>query len=35
MQPAFEEASFALKKGELTKNIVDTSSGSHIILRIG
>ena len=35
MQPAFEEASFALKKGELTKQIVDTSSGSHIILRIG
>ena len=35
MQPAFEEASFGLQKGELTKNIVDTSSGSHIILRIG
>jgi NIMA-interacting peptidyl-prolyl cis-trans isomerase 1 len=35
MQPAFEEASFALKKGEMTKKIVDTSSGSHIILRIG
>jgi NIMA-interacting peptidyl-prolyl cis-trans isomerase 1 len=35
MQPAFEAASFGLKKGELTKNIVDTSSGSHIILRIG
>jgi peptidyl-prolyl cis-trans isomerase NIMA-interacting 1 len=35
MQPAFEEASFALRKGELTKTIVDTSSGSHIILRIG
>ena len=35
MQPAFEAASFALKKGELTKKIVDTSSGSHIILRIG
>ncbi|KAG7336648.1 parvulin-like peptidyl-prolyl isomerase [Nitzschia inconspicua] len=35
MQPAFEEASFALKKGEMTKTIVDTSSGSHIILRIG
>ncbi|KAL3939775.1 MAG: hypothetical protein SGARI_001247 [Bacillariaceae sp.] len=35
MQPAFEAASFALKKGELTKKIVDTSSGSHILLRIG
>jgi NIMA-interacting peptidyl-prolyl cis-trans isomerase 1 len=35
MQPAFEEASFGLQKGELTKNVVDTSSGSHIILRIG
>mmetsp|Transcript_17410 Transcript_17410/g.32170 ORF Transcript_17410/g.32170 Transcript_17410/m.32170 type:complete len:275 (+) Transcript_17410:555-1379(+) len=35
MQPAFEEASFGLQKGEMTKEIVDTSSGSHIILRIG
>ena len=35
MQPAFEEASFALKVGELTKEIVETSSGVHLILRIG
>jgi NIMA-interacting peptidyl-prolyl cis-trans isomerase 1 len=35
MQPAFEEASFRLKIGELTKTIVDTKSGSHILLRIG
>ena len=35
MQPPFENASFSLNKGELTKEIVDSSSGSHIILRIG
>lgn len=35
MQPAFEAASFALAKGEMTHTVVDTSSGSHIILRIG
>eukprot|EP00531_Pseudo-nitzschia_arenysensis_P008244 CAMPEP_0116139992 /NCGR_PEP_ID=MMETSP0329-20121206/13603_1 /TAXON_ID=697910 /ORGANISM="Pseudo-nitzschia arenysensis, Strain B593" /LENGTH=242 /DNA_ID=CAMNT_0003635063 /DNA_START=37 /DNA_END=765 /DNA_ORIENTATION=- len=35
MQPPFEDASFRLKIGELTKNIVDTKSGSHILLRIG
>ena len=35
MQPAFEEASFSLRIGELTRNIVETSSGVHLILRIG
>lgn len=35
MQPAFEAASFGLRVGELTKNIVETSSGAHILLRIG
>ena len=35
MQPPFEEASFRLKIGEMTKTIVDTKSGSHILLRIG
>jgi NIMA-interacting peptidyl-prolyl cis-trans isomerase 1 len=35
MQPAFEHASFALKIGELTKEVVETSSGAHLILRIG
>ena len=35
MQPNFEAASFALKVGELTKDIVETSSGVHLILRIG
>ena len=34
MQPAFEEASFTLKVGELS-DIVDTSSGLHILLRLG
>lgn len=34
MQPAFEEASFALKIGELS-GIVETSSGVHVLLRIG
>jgi peptidyl-prolyl cis-trans isomerase NIMA-interacting 1 len=34
MQPEFEKASFALAVGELS-DIVDTSSGVHIILRIG
>ncbi len=35
MQPAFEEASFALQIGELTKVVVETSSGVHLILRVG
>jgi len=35
MQPEFEDASFRLKIGEMTKEIVDTKSGSHILLRIG
>jgi parvulin-like peptidyl-prolyl isomerase len=35
MQPAFEAASFDLKVGEMTKDIVETSSGVHLILRIG
>ncbi|KAL3944435.1 MAG: hypothetical protein SGBAC_001463 [Bacillariaceae sp.] len=35
MQPAFEQASFALKIGELTNEAVETSSGVHLILRIG
>ena len=35
MQPPFEDASFSLKIGEMTKSIVDTKSGSHILLRIG
>ena len=34
MQPAFEKASFGLRVGELTKDVVDTSSGVHIILRL-
>ncbi|CAB9497782.1 trans isomerase NIMA-interacting 1 [Seminavis robusta] len=34
MQPAFEEASFALEIGELS-GIVETSSGVHVLLRIG
>jgi NIMA-interacting peptidyl-prolyl cis-trans isomerase 1 len=34
MQPAFEEASFALEIGELS-GLVETSSGVHILLRIG
>jgi peptidyl-prolyl cis-trans isomerase NIMA-interacting 1 len=34
MQPAFEEASFNLKIGELS-GIVETSSGVHVLLRIG
>lgn len=34
MQPAFEKASFDLKIGELSR-IVETSSGVHILLRIG
>jgi NIMA-interacting peptidyl-prolyl cis-trans isomerase 1 len=35
MQPTFEEASFALEIGNLTKELVETSSGVHLILRIG
>ena len=34
MQPAFEKASFGLRVGELTSEVVDTSSGVHIILRL-
>lgn len=34
MQPAFEKASFALKVGQLSE-IVETSSGVHVILRLG
>lgn len=34
MQPAFEKASFGLRVGELTREVVDTSSGVHIILRL-
>jgi len=34
MQPNFEKASFALKVGQLS-DIIDTSSGAHIILRLG
>lgn len=34
MQPAFEKASFALRVGELS-DMVETSSGFHVILRIG
>jgi len=33
MQKPFEEASFALKVGEMTSEVVDTESGLHIILR--
>ena len=33
MQPAFEKASFGLRVGELS-DVVDTSSGVHIILRL-
>jgi NIMA-interacting peptidyl-prolyl cis-trans isomerase 1 len=35
MQPPFEHASFALEIGEMTKEVVETSSGVHLILRIG
>ena len=34
MQPAFEKASFALGVGEMS-GIVETSSGVHVILRLG
>jgi NIMA-interacting peptidyl-prolyl cis-trans isomerase 1 len=34
MQPPFEEASFALEVGQLS-DLVETSSGVHILLRIG
>lgn len=34
MQPPFEDASFALSVGELS-GIVETSSGVHVLLRIG
>jgi len=35
MDQAFEKESFGLNIGELTTTIVDTKSGSHILLRIG
>lgn len=35
MQPGFEEASFGLQINQLTKEIVETSSGVHLIYRIG
>lgn len=34
MQPAFEAASFALEIGELS-DIIETSSGVHVLLRVG
>ena len=34
MQPPFEEASFALEIGEMS-GIIETSSGVHVLLRIG
>jgi peptidyl-prolyl cis-trans isomerase NIMA-interacting 1 len=34
MQPAFEEASFALEIGQMS-DLVETSSGVHILLRVG
>jgi Parvulin-like peptidyl-prolyl isomerase len=34
MQPNFEKASFSLRVGELS-GIVETSSGVHVILRLG
>lgn len=34
MQPNFEKVSFGLKVGELS-GILDTSSGVHVILRLG
>lgn len=34
MQEPFEKATFGLKVGELS-DIIDTDSGSHIILRTG
>jgi len=33
IQPAFEKASFGLRAGQLS-DIVDTSSGVHVILRL-
>jgi peptidyl-prolyl cis-trans isomerase NIMA-interacting 1 len=35
MQPAFENAAFAMEIGELSRELVETSSGLHILLRIG
>jgi len=34
MQPAFEKASFALEIGQLS-DIIETSSGVHVLLRVG
>lgn len=34
MQKPFEDASFALQVGEMTKEVVHTDSGSHLIMRI-
>ena len=34
MQAPFEEASFALKVGEMTRDVVETDSGYHLIYRL-
>jgi NIMA-interacting peptidyl-prolyl cis-trans isomerase 1 len=35
MQPAFEASAFGLEIGQLSKELTETSSGVHILLRIG